>query len=97
LTGSMVAPVTLRIRNTGLNPITSAIVGYQMTGGSTVLEAWSGNITTGQTADHTFATSLTTPAAGSFGVTELYPGHERWYLCHRFFGHGEFSDGNGRG
>lgn len=69
LTGSMVAPVTLRIRNTGLNPITSAIVGYQMTGGSTVLEAWSGNITTGQTADHTFATSLTTPAAGSFGVT----------------------------
>ena len=69
LTGSMVAPVTLRIRNTGLNPITSAIVGYQMTGGSTVLEAWSGNITTGQTADHTFATSLTTPATGSFGVT----------------------------
>ncbi|MEY3157347.1 MAG: hypothetical protein RLZZ121_400, partial [Bacteroidota bacterium] len=68
LTGSMVAPVTLRIRNTGLNPITSAIVGYQMTGGSTVLEAWSGNITTGQTADHTFATSLTTPAAGSFSV-----------------------------
>ena len=69
LTGSMVAPVTLRIRNTGLNPITSAIVGYQMTGGSTVLEAWSGNITTGQTADHTFTTSLTTPATGSFGVT----------------------------
>ncbi|MGA1330185.1 MAG: right-handed parallel beta-helix repeat-containing protein, partial [Bacteroidia bacterium] len=69
LTGSTPSPVTLRIRNTGFTPITSAIVSYQMTGGSLVSEAWTGNINTGQTADHTFTTGLTTPASGSFDVT----------------------------
>jgi len=69
LTGSTPAPVTLRIRNTGFAPITSATLGYQMTGGSLVSESWTGNLTTGQTADHTFTTGLTTPASGSFSVT----------------------------
>nr|MBM3931538.1 hypothetical protein [Sphingomonadales bacterium] len=69
LTGSTPSPVTLRIRNTGLNAITSATLEYQMTGGSLVSEAWTGNLTTGQTADHTFTTGLTTPASGSFNVT----------------------------
>lgn len=66
--GGASAPVTVRLMNTASNPITSATVGYQMTGGSVVTESWSGSLSTGQTADHTFATSLIAPASGSFTV-----------------------------
>ncbi len=66
--GGASAPVTVRLMNTASNPITSATVGYQMTGGSVVTESWSGSLSTGQTANHTFATSLIAPASGSFTV-----------------------------
>ncbi|MFM8959775.1 MAG: hypothetical protein ACKOKH_05900, partial [Bacteroidota bacterium] len=62
------APVTVRLMNTASDPITSATVGYLMTGGSVVTESWSGSLSTGQTANHTFSTNLTAPSSGSFTV-----------------------------
>lgn len=62
------APVTVRLMNTASDPITSATVGYQMNGGSVVTESWSGSLSIGQTANHTFSTNLTAPSSGSFTV-----------------------------
>ena len=59
----MSSPVTIRVRNTGANPITSATLTYEMGGGAPVTESWTGNITTGQTADHTFSANATIPSS----------------------------------
>jgi hypothetical protein len=67
--GGATAPVTLRIMNTASTTITSATLGYQMSGGSVVTESWTGSIATGQTADHTFASAITAPASGSFSIS----------------------------
>ena len=63
LSGGMSSPVTIRVRNTGANPITSATLTYEMGGGAPVTESWTGNITTGQTADHTFSANATIPSS----------------------------------
>ena len=63
LSGGMSSPVTIRVRNTGANPITSATLTYEMGGGTPVTESWTGNITTGQTADHTFSANATIPSS----------------------------------
>ena len=63
LSAGMSSPVTIRVRNTGANPITSATLTYEMGGGAPVTESWTGNITTGQTADHTFSANATIPSS----------------------------------
>lgn len=65
------------IRNNGTNPITSATVSYTLNGGSPVNTTWTGNLTSGQTANvsfnqifvpvgnHTFVATVTVTGDGN--------------------------------
>ena len=66
LTGGTITPVTFDFQNRGTTNLVSATVGYQINNNTPVIETWSGNLGGFVTASHTFATSLTLPASGSF-------------------------------
>jgi len=56
-------PVTIRISNLAADPINAATVGYQLDGGPVFTEVWTGNLTSGQSATHTFSNSMVLPAS----------------------------------
>jgi hypothetical protein len=66
LTGGMITPVTFDFQNRGTTNLVSATVGYQLNNNTPVIETWSGNLGGFVTTSHTFTTSLTLPASGSF-------------------------------
>ncbi|NBU70029.1 MAG: hypothetical protein EBS53_01050 [Bacteroidetes bacterium] len=57
-------PVTIRITNLAADPINTATVGYQLDGGIPTTEVWTGSLTSGQSVDHTFSSSLQLPPSG---------------------------------
>ena len=67
--GGASSPVTMQIMNTASTTITSATLGYRMSGGSVVTQSWTGSIATGQTANFTFSSGITAPASGSFSIS----------------------------
>ncbi len=66
LTGGTVTPVTFDFQNRGTTNLVSATVGYQLNNNAPVIETWSGNLGGFVSTTHTFATTLTLPASGSF-------------------------------
>lgn len=78
--------VRMTIRNLGYTTQNSIPVGYQVLGGPTVTETWTGSLSVGQTADYTFATEFTPPADGGYAIKvwtgltdEQYPADDTLY------------------
>ncbi|MFN3528727.1 MAG: GEVED domain-containing protein [Bacteroidia bacterium] len=68
IAASSVSSVTMEISNLAADPIVTGSVGYQIDNNPPVIEAWSGTLLTLQNANHTFATTFSAPASGSFTV-----------------------------
>jgi hypothetical protein len=58
--------VRFQFLNTGVNSISSVSVSYQLDGGSIQTETFNGNVTSGASGEHTFASSISILTAGNY-------------------------------
>lgn len=94
--GGTSSPVTITVRSGASVTLTSATVGYQLDNNPPVTGAWSGSLTTGQSAQHTFPGNLTLPPTGTHvlkvwitnpngtTVPDMAPGNDTLYtnICY---------------
>ncbi len=60
--------VIVTIINEGINPVSNFNVAYQVNGGAPIVETYTGTVTPGASAQHTFATPINTSAAGTYNL-----------------------------
>jgi parallel beta-helix repeat protein len=105
---STLYPVTARILNASLNPLTSVRLHYQLGNQPEVVQVFPMSLLSGDSLDLTFTQSLTTPASGSLmltvwsdlpnGISDANPGNDtaRALLCQPLAG-GTYTVGQSTG
>ncbi len=105
---STLYPVTARILNASLNPLTSVRLHYQLGNQPEVVQVFPVSLLSGDSLDLTFTQSLTTPASGSLvltvwsdlpnGISDANPGNDtaRTLLCQPLAG-GTYTVGQSSG
>jgi len=70
---SCITPPTMNvvatITNEGINPISNFDVAYQVNGAAPIIETYTGTVTPGASAMHTFTTPMNTGVAGTYNLT----------------------------